>query len=55
MERTHKKIFNILENLDGDDNIKQFYREVLMFELDNKDSRYVETYKKLIDYYAGRG
>lgn len=52
MRKSHKKIFNMLENLDEDENIKQFYKEVLMFELDNKNSHYVETYKKLIDHYT---
>ena len=55
MRKSHEKIFNMLENLDGDENIKQFYKEVLMFELYNKNSHYVETYKKLIDHYTNRG
>lgn len=48
MEKSLIKLFETIDNVDADDNIKLFYKELLLFEFKNNSVIYKDKYKELI-------
>ena len=51
MDNLLNEIFIIIDNLNADENIKQFYKEALKFEI-QKNMHYKSEYDKLINRFV---
>lgn len=51
MDNSLKEILVIMDNLIADENIKQFYKEALKFEI-QKNMHYKSEYEKLINRFV---
>ena len=50
MDNSFKEILFVMDNLIADENIKQFYKEALKFEV-QKNMHYKSEYEKLINRF----
>lgn len=51
MDKSLSKLFETIDNMDADENIKLFYKDLLAFESRDMSLRYKDEYKKLIKLY----
>ena len=51
MNKSLAKLFETIDNTGADENIKLFYKELLLFEFENKPVIYKDKYKELIKLY----
>ena len=52
MDKSLDKIFKTIDSIDADENIKNFYKNLLLFESKNNSPRYIDSYKKLIKVHT---
>ena len=53
MDKSLDKIFKTIDSIDADENIKNFYKDLLLFESKNTSISYKREYEKIIKSHMG--
>ena len=53
MDESLEKIFEIIDSLDADDIIKNFYKDLVLFESKNTSISYKREYERIIKSHMG--
>ncbi len=49
MDHSLIKIFKTIDGLGADENIKKFYKDLILLEFNNAPVRYIDKYKQLLE------